>query len=47
MPVVRIDEKLLREIRDFLREDGNKYKYPSVAAFVNNAVFEKLREKKK
>ncbi len=47
MPVVRIDEKLLEEIKNFLRKEENRYQYPSVAAFINNAVFEKLREKKK
>jgi len=47
MPVVRIDEKLLKEIKDLIKKDENKYQYPSVAAFVNNAVFEKLKEKKK
>ena len=47
MPVVRIDEKLLREIRNFLRKEGNMYQYPSVTAFINNAVFEKLKEANK
>ncbi|MBI2579409.1 MAG: hypothetical protein HYW27_00730 [Candidatus Aenigmarchaeota archaeon] len=44
MPVVRIDEKLLREIKDFLKRDENRYRYPSVAAFINNDVFEKLKD---
>lgn len=46
MSVVRIDKKLLLEVKKLIEKDGNKYQYPSVAAFVNNAVFEKLKEKK-
>ena len=44
MAVVRIDDKLLQEINDFLEKNGNQYKYPSIAAFINNAVYEKLHE---
>jgi len=46
MSVVRIDKKLLDEIKDHIEKDENKYQYPSVAAFVNNAVFEKLRNRR-
>ncbi len=42
MAVVRIDEKLLKEIKKEIENGENKYQYPSVSAFVNNAVFEKL-----
>jgi metal-responsive CopG/Arc/MetJ family transcriptional regulator len=44
MGVVRIDDKLLQEINEFLDENGNKYKYPSISAFINNAVYEKLHD---
>ncbi|MFH0949220.1 MAG: hypothetical protein V1802_01920 [Candidatus Aenigmatarchaeota archaeon] len=47
MAVVRIDERLLQEIKKAIKSEENKYQYPSVAAFVNNAVFEKLNGKKK
>ena len=47
MGVVRIDDKLLKEVEDFIDEDENKYKYPSVSAFINNAVYEKLTELRK
>ena len=49
MPVVRIDEKLLKETKKLIEKEENMYQYPSVSAFVNNAVFEKLNavEKKK
>jgi metal-responsive CopG/Arc/MetJ family transcriptional regulator len=44
MGVVRIDDELLQEINNFLEENGNKYKYPSISAFINNAVYEKLQD---
>ena len=43
MATVRIDDKLLKGVQDWLNKNGNKYKYPSLSAFVNNAVYEKLR----
>jgi uridine kinase len=42
MSVVRIDDKLLKEIKKLIEKEENMYHYPSVSAFVNNAVFEKL-----
>ena len=47
MAVVRIADKLLKEIRSFIDSDENRYKYPSVAAFVNNAIYEKLNRKRR
>lgn len=47
MAVVRIADKLLREIRSFLDKDDNRYQYPSIAAFVNIAIYEKLNSKRK
>lgn len=44
MGVVRIDDILLKEIQEWLDEKGNKYKHPSISAFVNNAVYEKLKK---
>ena len=40
--VVRIDDKLLREIRKFLQRDENRYQHPSVSAFINYALYEKI-----
>jgi hypothetical protein len=37
----------LKELRSFLERDENKYHYPSIAAFVNIAVYEKLNNYKK
>lgn len=42
MSVVRVDNKLLKEIKAVLCKDENKYQYPSIAAFVNSSVYEKL-----
>jgi len=44
MGVVRIDDRLVKEIQEWLDKNGNKYKHPTIAAFVNNAVYEKLKE---
>lgn len=46
MGVVRIDDKLIKEVQKWLDENGNKYKHPTISAFVNNAVYEKLKEVK-
>lgn len=42
MAVARIDDDLLKEIQTWLKENGNRYKIPTVTAFINNAVYEKL-----
>tara|TARA_Y100000310_G_C20069891_1_gene528870 strand:- start:341 stop:496 length:156 start_codon:yes stop_codon:yes gene_type:complete len=47
MGVVRIDDKLIKYVQEWLDENGNKYKHPTISAFVNNAVYEKLKEVKK
>lgn len=44
MGVVRIDDKLIEEVQKWLDKNGNKYKHPTLSAFVNNAVYEKLKE---
>ena len=46
MATVRINDKLLEEIQDWLDKNGNKYKHPSVSAFVNNAIYDKLNQLK-
>lgn len=47
MGVVRIDDKLIKNVQEWLDENGNKYKHPTISAFVNNAVYEKLKGVKK
>jgi len=44
MGVVRIDDKLLEEIKEWIKKNGNRYKVPSVTAFINSAIYEKLQE---
>ncbi len=46
MGVVRVDDKLLKEVQKWLGENGNKYKHPTISAFVNNAIYEKLKRLK-
>ena len=47
MGVVRIDDKLIKAVQEWLDENGNKYKHPTLSSFVNNAVYEKLKGLKK
>ncbi len=44
MGVVRIDNKLDREIEKLLKKEANRYKYPSKSAFLNIILHEKLLE---
>lgn len=44
MAVVRIDDRLLKKIKEFLDHNDNKYQYPSIAAFINNVIYEKLNK---
>lgn len=47
MGVVRIDDEIQRKLEEFLGEGDNKYKYPSLTSFVNNAILEKLKNEDK
>lgn len=47
MGVVRIDDELLEKLQKWLEKNGNKYKHPTLSAFVNSAVYEKLNNEKK
>lgn len=44
MGVVRIDDKLKKEVLDFISKEDNKYNYPNISTFVNSAIFEKLKQ---
>lgn len=44
MATVKIDEKLLKAVQEWLNKNGNKYRHPTISAFVNNAVYEKLNK---
>ena len=43
MGVIRIDDELQEKIEKWIKENGNKYKHPSLSSFVNNAIYEKLK----
>lgn len=47
MGVVRIDDDLLQKIKRILGKEGNKYKYGSIASFINYSLYEKLKEEDK
>ncbi len=44
MATVRIDDKLLEKIKKWLDNNGNRYKFSSVTAFINNSIYEKLKD---
>ena len=47
MGVVRINDELLKKIQDWLNDDENKYKHPSISSFVNSVIYEKLKKLEK
>lgn len=47
MGVVRIDDELHEKIEKYITQDTQKYKYPNLSTFVNNAIYEKLKEEKR
>lgn len=42
MGVVRVDSKLVKDIKKWIKENGNRYQCPTMSAFVNMAIYEKL-----
>ena len=46
MAVVRVDDKLLKEVKQLLKNEENKYKYGSIASFINSVLYDKLKEDK-
>ena len=44
MTTVRIDDNLLDEIKEWINRNGNKYEFPTVTAFINNAIYKKIKE---
>ncbi len=47
MAEVKIDEKLLEEIKKFIKKGENRFDFPSVKSFIDKAVFKMLKEYKK
>ncbi len=43
---VKISTELYKEIAKLLKNYDFKYKYPSISSFINDAVYEKLKEAK-
>ena len=44
MGVVRIDDKLKKEVLEYISKEDNKYSYPNISTFINSAIFEKLKK---
>ncbi|MCK5233289.1 MAG: hypothetical protein KAJ91_00575 [Candidatus Aenigmarchaeota archaeon] len=44
MGVVRINDKLKKDVLDYISEEDHKYTYPNISTFVNSAIFEKLKK---
>lgn len=47
MAVIKIDDELLKKIKEFIRQGDNRFDYPSTKAFVDKAVYLFLKEKLK
>ncbi len=43
MGVIRIDNDLQKKVEKWIKVNGNKYQFPSISSFVNNAIYEKLK----
>lgn len=44
MGTVRINDELLEKVKEWIKKNGIKYNYPTISAFVNKAIYEKLCE---
>ena len=44
MAVVRIDDDILKKLKLFLKKEGNKYKYGSLANLINSIIYEELQK---
>ena len=44
MAVVRIDDELLKKVKSLLKNQDNKYKYGSLASFLNSMIHEQLKK---
>ena len=44
MGIVRIDDKLQKEIQEWIKKNGNKYQHPSITSFINSAIYEKIQK---
>jgi len=44
MATVRIDDNLLKEIKEWIKKNGNKYECPTITSFINNAIYKKLKD---
>ncbi|MBU2561087.1 MAG: hypothetical protein KKD17_02235 [Nanoarchaeota archaeon] len=44
MGVVRIDDKLEKQIEELIKKDENKYRYPSKTTFLNILIHERMLE---
>jgi hypothetical protein len=42
MAVVRIDDKLLGQLKEELRKDENKYKYGSLSSLINSIIHKEM-----
>ena len=47
MAEVKIDEELLRKIKELIGKGENRFDFPSVKSFVDKAVLKRLKELEK
>lgn len=44
MGVVRVDDTILERIRKIIKNPNNRYKYRSIASFINMVLYDKLKQ---
>jgi len=47
MAVTKIDDELFKKINKFIKEDDNRFDFPSTKAFVDKAVYLLLKQNEK
>ena len=47
MAVIKFDEELLKKVKKYVKENDNRFDFPTVKSFVDKAVHVYLKEKRK
>jgi len=47
MAVIKIDDELYKKVKQLIRIGDKRFDYPTVKAFVDKAVYAKLKDEKK
>jgi len=47
MAVIKFDDELLKKVKEYIKEDDNRFDFPTVKSFVDKAAYLYLKEKSK